>query len=609
MAAEFLPTGYNVIVAAGQSNMQGAARYDASDQTADNFGPGGTQLVKYFGTARGLSSYGKIVSGVSPITLPTGGTSSGLSPAEVFARAYAEALGRPVLLVPVAVANTGLAVPNAPWAPLARPPESPATQGNTIARNASNLYANMLYEANRAVAAAAAERPGSALVGLLWVQGEKDGDAGIDVPTYDAALAALVDGFRAGVVGAANSWFIAGSMLPEAIYDESLVHANYIGYRRIHRAQKIFPTIRSRAAFVRGSWGYADRAIDLASGQAGALHYRKRAGTVDLGRRMYEAYSSGLAQAYLSLKGIPLAPSIREMVATSGQSLRLHVDRDWSKGNTDLAIQCRYSTGSAWTDYYSLGSGTFRYAEYISIGGLEADTEYDVRVADGNSLGQSAWSSVARARTIPGGSRHYDFAGDEPGTAPRGITSFGNKPIIIDAVPIAINEGQRPYGKCVNAQTLSSVGTGMYLDKVPVGRDRTIIIRLGRNFASNQGVLDVIMRAQPDAPASSAIGSISCQGYRATINYGSTQISADLLDDGSINSLVAGRFFAPRTDQYFRVAVIASKFTLEYSADGVEWTTFFSVRDVTDRFSSGGVQLVVRNPNPASLYIASIDWA
>lgn len=603
-----LPTGYNIIVAAGQSNMQGAATYITADQTADTLGPAGTQLVKYFGTARGLGGYGNIVSGVSPITIPTGGASSGLSPSEIFARSYAAATGKKVLLVTVPVANTGLAVAAGPWLYTAAPANPPGTSGNTVTMGQSNLYANMIYEANRAIAAAVAAEPGSAIVGLLWGQGENDG-ASTNEPDRKTALNNLIDGFRAQVTGASNAWVILGGMLPEAIYDEPLNYGVYQNFRRINQADKKLSFTKPRVAFARGSYGYADRAVDMGGSQLGAIHYRLRDGVVDLGQRMYSVLSDAVARTTGASTSVPDAPTIRTITATSGQSLRMNLYREWSQGNTDLVIQYKPSASGTWLDYYTGLNGTFQTAEFVWIGGLTASTQYDVRIADKNSVGQSAWSATATATTQAGGNANYDFEADTLAAAPAGVTTFCNRVVVSDGAAITVTGGQPAFGKCLNPTGAGGTTWDAWLDKIPVGRDRTIVFRLGKSNATNSGVLDVIMRAQPDTPGVGASYGVF-QGYRVTINYGSVQLGGDLLDDDAATVMHTASYFGAKTDQYYRVSMIGTTFKLEYSGDKTTWTAFFTVTDATDQFKTGGVQLIVRNSGlPTNLFIDSIEWS
>lgn len=599
VGAQPLPSGYNIIIAAGQSNMVGAAASNGADTTAD-------ALLKQFGTARGLGSYGAIVSGEDPVTLPTGGTNStGTSTATQFARAYIAATGKKVLLVHVAFANTDLIGTIKAWQYTASP-GTPAVTGNSVNVSASNLYANMIYEANRAVSAAVAADSASAIVGLIWVQGENDSNQNIDAITYQAALSALIDGFRSQVTGAANSWTVLGSMLPEAIYDEPLTYGNYPRFRQIHRAHKLLGATKPRTAFVRGSKGYSGRAADISGGQTGAIHYRDRLGLVDLGQRM-ATVGRPAANARVSGASVaaPGAPSIRSITATSGQSLRIEVDRDWSQGNTDLAVQYRVTGSGSWNTYYAGTLGVLATAEMITVGGLTASTQYDVQVADINAIGQSAWSATAQVTTTTTAAG-YDFEGDSAGAAPAGITMMTGR---LQVIAGGTSTQGTVYGQSLAVSGASSGSTwDGWLDKIPLSADRTVVFRLIKDNATNSGRVSLILRAQPDSPNGSAfVGEM--RGYRFLVDYTSVRLAIQNNGDGATpTDLITQVFHSAFAVRWYRCSAIGNQLKFDESTDGTTWTNFYTVTDST--FAAGGVQLnILQSGTPSQMYVDSVSWS
>lgn len=227
----------DVILLAGQSNMEGRGIRDGLE-------PADARVMQFKGAA-GFPGYGTLAADLAPLHHP-GSKLPGedlFGVGEVIGRLYAERTGRRVALVPAACGGTPMVAPPARWWPGA----SGAPGGD--------LYENAIAQANRALVAAETVEP-SRFVGTFWIQGETDGDGGIDTPTYFAALSALIAGFRTRITGAASSWFVMGGMVPEAI-------ATRDGYAAIDMAH------RRAAAEIAG--------VALAEGPAGHtaddLHY------------------------------------------------------------------------------------------------------------------------------------------------------------------------------------------------------------------------------------------------------------------------------------------------------------------------------------------------
>lgn len=247
----------DILLLAGQSNMEGRGLRDGLE-------PSDGRVFQFKGAA-GFPGYRTISPDLAPLHHPGSKLPAedlfGIG--EVIGRLYAEITGRRVLLVPTACGGTPVVAPPSRW--------MPGTPGG-------DLYENAIAQANRALAAAEAVEP-SRFVGTFWIQGETDGDGGIDGETYRAALTALIAGFRARITGAAASWFVLGGMVPEAI-------ATRPGYAAIDAAHRRVADEVPGVALAEGPAGHT----------ADDLHYTT-SGIRILAPRMVAAIPAGLASA------------------------------------------------------------------------------------------------------------------------------------------------------------------------------------------------------------------------------------------------------------------------------------------------------------------------
>lgn len=186
--------GFDIILCAGQSNMEGNP---TSDPLIDIGDPG--QVYQWADYPTDSATYRQIITGVDPLYMPSGIRTGKTGLATWAAKAYLGTIprNRKVLLVPVAVGSTGLV--GSFWA-----------VGGTY-------YTRSITETNLAITAALAMYPNSRFVGTFWAQGEADGLNGTTQAQYAAGLKAVIAGFRANITGAANSWFIINAMTPEGI--------------------------------------------------------------------------------------------------------------------------------------------------------------------------------------------------------------------------------------------------------------------------------------------------------------------------------------------------------------------------------------------------------
>jgi carbohydrate esterase-like sialic acid-specific acetylesterase len=131
------------------------------------------------------------------------------------------------------------------------------TVGSTAPWKSGNpggsLYENAIAQANAALAAAQAIRPGSFIKGIGWLQGESD--LNVAQATYATALDAVIAGFRSRMTGAASAWFSVLGMLPEYIATSN---------NNVNAAHIDTPNRNARCTFTAGTSGNSN---------GDALHY------------------------------------------------------------------------------------------------------------------------------------------------------------------------------------------------------------------------------------------------------------------------------------------------------------------------------------------------
>lgn len=343
--------GYDIVILAGQSNMLGAG----TPADVDRLDPRDSRVFSYPSSGTYVS---QIVQAYDP--LAHNPASSGVGPGMAFARSYARGIpqNRSVLLVPCAVSGSSFG------------------SGQWDAAGSSNLYTTMLTAANNALTAANNATNGkSRIAGLLWHQGE--GDLSMNEATYAGHLDALINGFRAGVTGAASAWVVVGQMVPE--YVASGVDADY----GVNTAHVETPYRKTLTGFAYGPGGYQ---IDPVSN---TLHYNA-AGARLLGRSMYDAW----LMARKNIIGVdPLAPS-GVLLEQSGTSVIATWTRPLSRV-TDYSVQYRINSGS-WTALTRARS----IDAIATITGRTAGQTVEVRVATVNEDGTSDWSTPSSALTV-----------------------------------------------------------------------------------------------------------------------------------------------------------------------------------------------------------------
>lgn len=249
-----LGPGYDIVILAGQSNMSG--RGTPYSTTTDPVNP---RIFQYKSKTPNANT---IVPAAEPLDMHD--TPTGIGPGLQFARWYAaRALdpARKVLLVPVAHGGTPL-VSNAALA---------WRRGV-----AGNLYANMISQAQGALAAAGT---GARIVAMLWVQGETDGDANVTGAAYQTDFDALLNGIRTDL-GVSDLPIVIGTMVPEYLTTGTRTQIN-----GVHRSTPL------RVA-------RTDVAVGASGANMGDGNHYNAAGQRANGRAMYDAFeriTQGLA--------------------------------------------------------------------------------------------------------------------------------------------------------------------------------------------------------------------------------------------------------------------------------------------------------------------------
>jgi hypothetical protein len=236
-------SGYDVILMAGQSNMSG--RGTPYDQRTD---PPHARVWQWgsSGTYAGVLSQA-----VEPLAMVD--TPSGIGPGLNFARWYAGIIptNRQVLLV--AAAQGGQAIVGGTWDP------------DTPGSNAQNSIAR----ANAAMAYAGAN---ARFAGILWVQGETDGDNNATGAQYQAKFDTLANRWRTEIAGAANAPIVLGGMVPE-----------YLGTGTRTAIDAVHQDTPHRLA-------YTAYAPGIAGANLGDGNHYNATGARKLGRGMFDAY-------------------------------------------------------------------------------------------------------------------------------------------------------------------------------------------------------------------------------------------------------------------------------------------------------------------------------
>ncbi|SDO76946.1 protein of unknown function [Rhodoferax sp. OV413] len=355
--------GFDIVLAAGQSGMAGREPMDTFADPTDG------AVWQYACYPSDTASYQKIGLGADPLKHPDATTAGGRTgPASWFGRAYARQIrpSRRVLIVPVSVGGTSMVAAPPTWGP-----------GSPGGSN----YENAIAKANAAIAAALLVFPNSRFVGTIWMQGESDGAGGVTQAAYDAAQRALIAGFRARITGAANSWFIIGSMVPEALTANP-------SWASIRDAQLAVAASTPGVTYVQGPSGYS----------SDNLHFDTAPGARIMGVRLASAVPAAIAN--LGNGSIVIVAPGQVTGLAAGATTATSQALTWNlpatgDAPTDYIVEFKLTSGGSWATF-SDGVSITRSA---TVTVLSASTGYDFRVSASNSAGTGPVSSTVSVTT------------------------------------------------------------------------------------------------------------------------------------------------------------------------------------------------------------------
>lgn len=366
--------GYALYLLIGQSNMAGRGVFNASIDTTD------PKVFQFGSRSSDSATYRQITVGVDPLKHPeTSLTAVGAGMS--LAKNTSAASGNDSILIPCAWGNTGTVSGSQPWFPTVTDPggsPSPNTPGS--------LHWFAIRQANAAIAAAQAVRPGSRLVAIFDLQGEADSDGVVTQAQYMQAKFDAYAAMRANITGAAGVPVIIGQMVPEAT---TVLNA----WATIDNAHTAIAASVARATKVAVGSG-------LANGDN--LHYSALGlrGTDGKGG-MGLAFFNGIATAQGSAGDttVPNAPTVAAGTPASG-SVPLIVTAP-SGGGAARIYEFQYARASTPT-VFTAGTPSASTSNNALVG-LSPSTAYIVQARAKNAFGVGPWSASASFTTAAGG--------------------------------------------------------------------------------------------------------------------------------------------------------------------------------------------------------------
>ena len=335
--------GYDLILLAGQSNMQGSGLpldpvLDAADPRVWQYAASGPDLDQ-------------IIPASEPLAMPVVG--AGVGPGFTFARLYegTVAPNRRVLLVPTAVNATELVT------------SDPPTWNSAVS---GSRYDQMISLSQGALAAAG---PHARIVAFLWGQGESDAVVRASAADYQTAFDGLVSKMRTDL-NSPDLPVVVGQMLPD------MLPRIYQTRTEINRVQATVGSRLPRAAFAPGPFGYA---------RSDGLHYTA-AGQRLLARSMFDAYRRIVDRVPdPALPSAPVAPTDVTMSASSGATYTV----SWSPVD---------GAGSYYIDHATSSNGEYKLAgtttaTSATVTRLTADAAEYVRIRAVNVAGGGTTSA------------------------------------------------------------------------------------------------------------------------------------------------------------------------------------------------------------------------
>jgi hypothetical protein len=544
-------TGFDIILVAGQSNMHGRTTLNASRDVAHS-------SVFQFGGRAGESLYRTIFSGADPLHMQDQVNTGRVGPAGWFAKAYTRATGRDVLLVPAAVGGTSIVGGSARWSPTAP----------------GDLYTNAITQSNLAIIEAKKWYPDSKFVGVIWAQGETDGDNAVSQLVYAAALKTLIANFRSLITGASDSWFVMSQMVPEAIATRS-------GYPEIDLAHKQVVASTARTSLVLTG--------DLTGFTNDTLHFNLGDATRIVGVRM--AMDVPTAVANIGVPAVPSAPTSLSVTGVTATTATLGWSLPAAGIPTDYQVEYKLSAASEWV-IFNDGVSTARVA---TVTGLTPEASYDFRVAALNESGSGPSSSSVTATPIaPNPIISYTFEDDTVGAAPAGITKQNSvgalTPIVRDVAAVAGAAAAGLVGKCFNWDGVSDTvnAHGIVLDNCPAAVAQVVTWKRFSTTASH-GRDGVVLRAQGSSTGSGY--SNMRQGYHFQVSSSNNSLRIYRFDAAAQVQLGTALTLAGAAFRWYRASAIGSLLRFEYSTDGVNWTVGLERTD-SNIATEGGVDFI-----------------
>lgn len=471
---------YDIVLLAGQSNMSGRGTYDAGIDTTDS-------SVFQYGGYSSEGTYRTIFAGSDPLTM-LDKPSVGVGPGMFFAKRYKQLTGKKVLLVPCAQGGTSIVAGSVTWSP--------------YGSSDSNLT-NAITQTNLAVTAAVAAFPGSAVKGILWLQGEGDGANSVTETTYATALYDLIQKLKVSITGASSAWFVLGQMMPEAI---SFQGGTYTGIDAAHT------TIGTNTT------GVTKVSIGTGYNSGDNLHYNA-AGARAMGTAMANAVSTAIANAGEAAAGVVTSLSAGTPAATS-------VVLTWVAPASGTArnyeIQRSPAGASTWTTVTRSPSTTASQA----VAGLTASTSYDFRV-----------------RALNYGSNGSSFTTVTATTAAPATGAFVRLTTITGS--FISQSGSAGVGYTYTATSgavLASDHAGVSDIKLASGVDGTLDAILATPSTTKTPILGIVTSNTDPAYNAGASGykfgiiAHSSGNYRAIVDGGTSSV----VGNGTLTSVIAG---------------------------------------------------------------------
>lgn len=530
-------TGYDIILFAGQSNMAGRATISTYEDFVD---PDILQFAVY---SSDTDTYQKIVQMTEPL-LGADSTLAGgrVGPASWFSHSFK--IGKPygrnrrLLILNTAVGGTSIVGGTPTWN---------ATSGTN--------YTNTITQTNLAIDAAKTIYPNSTFRGIVWIQGETDGDNSVSTSNYQTALTTLIAAFRENITDASDSFFIIGSMVPEAM-------ANNSGYPDIDDAHRAIPLLIDNCIFVPGLLGYS----------SDNMHYNTQPGERIVGAMLYNA----LENRYLSSSSIsnPTVPTIDGTTST-GETLCVNIG-EWKGYFNTFSYQW-------YADDTEISDATY---QFFTLTSSQSGTEVKCKVT---AISNSSTLSVTTASvTIDADDDDddddsettiiatYTFNDDTVGEAPANVTNEStgtDTPVVAATTTILTDQSlTSSYTSTLNDKT-----AGIYkLDLLtPTTSDQTLTWR--REETATTGRDGFLLRGVVGTTAYE-YGCPTGYLFQTNGSLGNVRI---YLFNTSVITLLAETSVDTSSYTYYKATCIGSSQILYGSTDGETYTALVSATDST----------------------------